>query len=245
MSRVAFVLLDGLNLRAGLEKAPNLAALAAARGVLRAPWPPLSRPVYATLLTGLDPGEHGVVVNERGDVKLNRHLFGEIKKAGLSSAVACYHWFYELCAGKAAPGAVVRGDPDFPADAFFYSRDDFPDKALFATAESSRQRLNPDFLFAHSMGVDFAGHAFGGQSREYDAAVANVDKILATLLPVWRDAGYEIIVAGDHGMDAAGLHSDAADAAVLTPVWTVGARRPPTAHAEFYRFILHALLNSL
>ena len=61
-------------------------------------------------------------------------------------------------------------------------------------------------MVVHSMNIDDVGHKFTSYSREYMAQVNIADNILGTIVPKWRDLGYQVIVTADHGMDEYGLH---------------------------------------
>lgn len=232
MSRLILVLLDGLGADAAATHMSFLAALTRAGRArhteLMAELPPLSRPVYATLLTGLTPVETGILRN--GDARLSPAptIFARARGAGLATAAAAYHWMSELC--NRAPFAPGRDrlcdDARLPiSHGLFYSEDAYPDAELFRDAEALRLRYEPDLLLVHSMGIDFAGHAAGADSRPYREAVRAADALLAAHVPAWLAWGARVLVTSDHGMDADGSHSDATAAARRVPFWLVGA--PP------------------
>ena len=72
------------------------------------------------------------------------------------------------------------------------------------------------------MGVDYAGHCRGADSRAYRQAARLVDSLLARWLPQWLDAGYAVLVTSDHGMTADGAHNDVTEEARRVPLWLVG-----------------------
>ncbi|MBD5647841.1 MAG: alkaline phosphatase family protein [Desulfovibrio sp.] len=230
MSRLIFVLLDGLAAAAAATHMSFLAALTQAgkarHAELTAELPPLSRPIYATLLTGKTPMETGIVRNEDARLAPELTLFGRARGAGLGTAAAAYHWMSELI--NAAPFAPGRDrlcdDAALPIQhGLFYSEDAYPDAELFRDAEALRQRFTPDLLLVHSMGIDFAGHAHGADSRAYREAVRGADALLALHVPAWLAWGARVLITSDHGMDADASHSDATDAARRVPFWLVGA----------------------
>lgn len=237
MSRLVLVLLDGL---AAAEAAEHMSFLAALTGagmarhtVLTAELPPLSRPIYATLLTGKTPVETGIVRNTDARVCTAPTLFSRARKAGLTTAAAAYHWMSELC--NRAPFVPSRDrlsdDPALPVShGLFYTEDAYPDAELFHDAEALRHRYAPDLLLVHSMGIDFAGHAAGASSRPYREAVRAADALLAAAVPAWLAWGAVVLITSDHGMDAEGSHSDTTGAARRVPFWLVGA--PPGVFAD-------------
>lgn len=88
----------------------------------------------------------------------------------------------------------------------FYFEDSYPSSHLFADAETLRCKYNPDFLLIHPMSIDFKGHLYGGDSKEYRQEVMFIDNLLANLIPVWIKEGWHIIITSDHGMDEYGMH---------------------------------------
>lgn len=93
-----------------------------------------------------------------------------------------YHWVHELCNGTPYDPALHRltDDPALPiGHGLFYDQDAYPDQALFADAACLCRRHAPDLLLAHSMGVDYAGHCRGADSRAYRQATRLVDSLLA------------------------------------------------------------------
>jgi predicted AlkP superfamily pyrophosphatase or phosphodiesterase len=71
------------------------------------------------------------------------------------------------------------------------------------------------------MGADFTGHLFGACSKEYARKAAEMDGILSTLLPVWLEKGYSIVVTADHGMNELGFHGGMGDLERLVPLWII------------------------
>lgn len=230
MNRLVFVLLDGLGAATARRRMGFLAALTQAGGArhteLMAEMPPLSRPIYATLVTGLPPLRTGIVRNEDARPCPGETLFSRARAAGLTTAAAAYHWMSELC--NRAPFAPERDrlcdDARLPiSHGLFYSQDAYPDDELFRDAEALRLRHAPHLLLVHSMGIDYAGHRAGAGSRAYRDAARAADALLAAYLPRWLEAGFAVLVTSDHGMDADGSHTDPTPAARRVPFWLAGA----------------------
>lgn len=229
MAKVVFILADGLgSIGAACLCYPAALCLAgkAARHDLFCELPPLSRPIYATLLSGLSPLEHGVVRNADSRLLTTPTIFSQSR--GLKTAAAAYFWFFELCNGPFDPlKHRIFSDPDAPIQAgIFYSHDDYPDAELFADAEALRKSREPDLLLVHCMGADFAGHGRVDNFEGYYEACRRLDDLLAQFLPLWLEAGCEILLTGDHGMNRSGSHHGLEPEIRNVPLWLIGANWP-------------------
>ena len=211
--KLVLILADGLR----AEIARNyMGYLQAINEAGRAQWrslncelPSLSRPLYATLINGQTPLDHGIVSNAQAGQRCGSTVFDDLTAAGGSSAVAAYHWFFELLSGQRFEPARHRHEA-LPAAgvqaASWYFEDEYPDSHLLADAEHLRRSVNPDLLFIHPMGPDHAGHQFGGESTAYSMCARKLDMMLALLLPTWHAAGYDVLLTSDHGMHADRMH---------------------------------------
>ena len=229
MPPVVLVLLDGLaaaTARPCMGYMQSLVDAGKARYTeLNAELPPLSRPIYAALLSAKRPTESGITHNDAPCPCPEPHIFSRAQAAGLKTAAAAYHWMSELC--NAHPFEPARDrhtdNPALPiAHGHFYCTDAYPDDELFHDAASLQLRHSPHLLLVHSMGIDNAGHLYGAESREYRTATRRADGLLARWLPRWVEAGYAVLVISDHGMNADGNHNDASDACRRVPLWLVG-----------------------
>ena len=213
MKKTIFVLLDACGYEAGTRNLGYLEHLVdynmGAKYKVRGELPSLSRPMYATLLTGLGVCRHGITANGTVRVLQNENLFSMCKAAGGVTAAAAYYWMSELY--NEAPFRRnedrIRIHKGGMIDAgIYYWNDDYPDSHLFADGEYLRKQYDPDFILYHSMGIDFRGHRKGAKSPEYESAVADADSILSPLMEIWRREGYQIVVTADHGMNVLGNH---------------------------------------
>jgi len=256
MRRVAFILVDGLRDDTARRCMGYLRALQEAHrarwATLRCELPSLSRPLYATVIAGRRPVDHGVLSNDHVGVRLHDTVFDDVHAGGGTSAVAGYDWFYELLAGErfaparhrtaaCASRGVVAGS--------WYFEDDYPDSHLLADAQDLRQRHAPDLLFVHTMGLDNAGHVHGGASSAYDLAARKLDMALALLLPQWLADGYDVVLTSDHGMSADRMHGgDTPEERAVPFVWLPGdgdaAREPaawPANQLGIRRFVMERM----
>lgn len=166
--------------------------------------PSLSRPLYECILTGVRPVDSGITHNQVVRLSSQRSVFHYAREAYLTTAAAAYHWISELYNRSPFDAARDRHicAPDLPIQyGHFYYADHYPDSHLFDDAESLRQRHSPDFLLAHSMNIDDAGHKYGLSSSQYRNTARVADICLSGHLPVWLEAGYQVMVTADHGMN--------------------------------------------
>lgn len=228
MQPLIFILIDGLSASEGAPCMGYLHALheagQAAYGVQHCVLPAQSRPVYASLFTGLEPAEHGIVSNQQKKCLPTGHLFDRVRNAGGISCAAAHFWVHELCIGAYSPAQNrFSNEPEAAIQhGIFYHDDTYPDSHVLLDAEYLRRSWKPDFLFVHTMNVDDAGHRFGGQSPQYRHAARAMDALLAEQLPQWIAAGYQIIISSDHGMNADGWHNGLQDAEREIPIWLIG-----------------------
>ena len=216
MSKVILVLIDGLGFEESTATAGVLEHLVeyrqAAKYRIQGEMPPVSRPMYETVMTGLPVSEHGVFTNNCVRPSECENLFSLTRKAGRVTAAAAYSWMSELYQHKDGPYDPLLGRYQLDSDGdiqygIFYHADEYPDAYLYFDGDYLRRTYHPDFLLFHPMGCDYAGHRFGKGSREYRGAAVGTYDAIASLLPAWRRDGYDVVVTADHGMDELGVHA--------------------------------------
>jgi predicted AlkP superfamily pyrophosphatase or phosphodiesterase len=197
--------------------APTLRRLADAG--TRAQWmvpafPTLTFPNHYTVVTGLDPDEHGIVHNTMFDPAL-----GEFRLAN-RAAVGDGRWWGGVPVWVAAARAGLRTATLFwpgseaeiagmrPHDWRPYDGRMLPgarvDQVLAWLDRPADQR--PTFMTLYFELVDTVGHAEGPRSKRLDAAVAATDRALARLVRglearAMLDA-VNLVIVSDHGMAA-------------------------------------------
>lgn len=188
-------------------------AKAGARGEMRPSFPSKTFPNHYTLVTGLRPDRHGIVENNIEDPEIPGVTF----KMSNVQAVQDARWWDQgepiwVAAERAGivagamfwPGseAAVRGvrptywrrfDQSVPPEARV-------DQVLEWLDLPKAQR--PGLVTLYFDDVDTAGHDYGPDSAELNAAVARVDGALGRLTAGLKARGIDanIIVVADHGM---------------------------------------------
>nr|WP_298144015.1 alkaline phosphatase family protein [uncultured Pseudomonas sp.] len=229
-SKVILVILDGLNYHVARHALGHLQAYCGAERAglykLECELPSLSRPLYECILTGVAPIDSGVVHNQVVRLSNQRSIFHYARDAGLGTAAAAYHWISELY--NRAPFVAARDrhtfDPELPIQhGHFYYADHYPDSHLFADAESLRLRHSPNFLLVHPMNIDDAGHKHGLDSAQYRNSARGADVLLADYLQGWLDAGYQVLVTADHGMNNDRSHNGLLQEEREVPLFVLGS----------------------
>lgn len=189
--------------------------------------PSLSRPLYEVLLTGTPASTNGITTNQTVRLSKQKSLFHLTKEHGLRNAAAAYYWVSEL---------YNRAPFDFVEDRFqmdetkpiqygiFYWEDDYPDSHLMVDAEYLRRKYLPDFLYIHPMGVDLKGEQFGAESKEYREQILKVGSLLAQIVPIWRQEGYQILITSDHGMSETGNHGGTTSCERDVPLFVISEK---------------------
>ncbi|MCY1403821.1 Type I phosphodiesterase / nucleotide pyrophosphatase [compost metagenome] len=228
-NNVILVLLDGLNYQVAQHTMGHLQAYVgagrAALYKLECELPSLSRPLYECILTGVPPIVSGIVHNHVSRLSNQRSVFHYASAAGLSTAAAAYHWVSELY--NRSPFLAARDrhtdDTALPIQhGHFYYADHYPDSHLFADAESLRLRHAPNFLLVHPMNIDDAGHKHGLDTPQYRNSARTADVILADYLHHWLDAGYQVLVTADHGMNNDRSHNGMLREEREVPLFVIG-----------------------
>ncbi|MCR8720400.1 alkaline phosphatase family protein [Pseudomonas syringae USA007] len=226
---VILIVLDGLNYDVARHAMGHLQAWhdagRAALYKLECELPALSRPLYECILTGVAPIDSGIVHNNVSRLSRERSIFHYARDAGLSTAAAAYHWVSELYNRTPFDTARDRHTdaPELPIQhGLFYWADHYPDSHLFADAESLRLKHAPNFLLIHPMNIDDAGHKHGLDTAQYRNTARNADIILADYLQHWLDAGYQVLVTADHGMNNDRSHNGLLPEEREVPLFVLG-----------------------
>ncbi|UTW11567.1 alkaline phosphatase family protein [Marinobacterium rhizophilum] len=228
-NKVILVVLDGLEYNVGRQCMGFLQALCeqgkATLYKVQSELPSMSRPLYETILTGTVPAENGIVHNQVVRRSSQQSIFSLARQQGLTTAAAAYHWISELY--NRAPYDAVRDrhtdDPELLIQhGCFYHEDHYPDSHLYLDAEWLRRRYDPDFLFVHPMNIDDAGHRSGYDSSHYRNTARHSDMALSDHLPAWLDAGYQVLVTSDHGMNNDKSHGGILPEEREVPLYVIG-----------------------
>lgn len=226
MQETIFVLLDACQFEAGTRNLGYLEHMIdyeqGAKYRVRGEIPSLSKPMYATLLTGLPVCRHGVACNDRVQHLDLENVFSLCKEAGGVTAAAAYYWMSELYNhvpfDKDCERIQIQSGEQIDYGIYYWD-DTYPDSHLFADGEYLRMTFQPDFMIYHTMAIDAWGHLKGAKSVEYENAVLSVGHLLAIYLPKWLQDGYQVVITADHGMNELGIHGGTEEDQRDTPLY--------------------------
>jgi predicted AlkP superfamily pyrophosphatase or phosphodiesterase len=201
-------------------RTPALAALGAdgvRADALKPSFPTLTFPNHYTLVTGLYPDHHGIVNNRMSDpARATPFVYKDAK------SIADPAWWGgepiwvavekrgEHAATMFWPGSDVAIDGVRPSRWMHFDARDPPARRVDQLLRWSDLRgdAKPVLYTLYFEQVDHAGHVYGPDSPEVDAALAEIDGALARLVAGLKSRGTfdrtSIVVVSDHGMTPAG-----------------------------------------
>ena len=226
--KVVLVLCDGLGDAVARSRMGYLEHLTesglASRFVSRAALPTASRINYETIDTGLLPHAHGITSNHVVRLSSSPNLFTLASGAGLKTAAVALFFISELY-HKSPYDPLVDTEYDDPSSPIqhgrFYLQLDQPDGEVIWGGVALSKRFAPDYLLVHPLGVDHAGHEHARDSTAYRNAVRKQDDYLAVAIPQWQEAGYAVLVIGDHGHNADKDHGGTSDEERYVPLYAI------------------------
>ena len=209
-SAIVFVV-DGLgahNLAARAGHARFLSAHRAKKDVVRTVFPSTTAAALTSLLTGVEPGTHGVV-GYRVRVPGTDAVVNQLKGWD-EGAISPDIWqrAQPIMAREAAldrPCFVVTRS-EFVSSGFtrattrgarMYAADTVGERAEVAAELAARHR--GALVYVYTPDLDGAGHKHGWQSEQWSAALEDVDEAVRALAAV-MPAGVGAVVTADHGM---------------------------------------------
>lgn len=229
MAKVILILSDGLRYDTAVAGMGYLGHLVEARRAslykVIGQLPSMSRPMYETIHTGMLASEHGIVSNAVVRRSTKPNIFELAVRAGKTTAAAAYWWFSELY-NRAPYDPVEDREVDderlLIQHGRFYTQDDYPDVDLFNTAALLVRRYQPDYLLVHPSGMDNIGETYGSDSSQYRNHAIRQDVWLSRHIVEWLDRNYNILVTGDHGINADHIHGGTTPDVREVPLYLLG-----------------------
>ena len=208
-NRVVVASLDGVAPRfISPERMPSLARIVRSGGgcfTARTVDPPLTRPVHASMLRGVDPQTHGLVNNDLTPVAhLGPSILAAARENGLTTA-SFNNWrpLDTLIEPTATTYRCFIDSGYDPAE----------DDLVVDLFEHVNSRQDPDVSFVYLCRPDLVGHDCGFGSEPYLDALSTVDLALERLADAADNA--DLVVTTDHGGHGT-AHNDAVDEVMTT-----------------------------
>ena len=158
-------------------------------------YPTESAQCWCTMLTGIMPEEHGLTMENIGEVEYkgkaeHPDIFALIRKAHPEAKLASFSHWSPINTGIIDDGIGVVKDT---------GQDDYLTERACEYVKAER----PEFLFIHFDSVDDHGHGCGYGSEKYLAQLDLVDGYTARVFEAFSEAGIAddtlFIVTTDHG----------------------------------------------
>ncbi|MGM7677713.1 alkaline phosphatase family protein [Microbacterium sp. A94] len=205
---VVVVVIDGLGaiqLRAHAGHARHLTAGLGKKDVAYSVFPTTTAAALTSLLTGVDPGVHGLVgyqvLDRSRDVLVNQLSGWE------SDGIDPLHW---QPTPTVFEQAAASGHPSYAVGVGAYANSGFTRATLrgatFVAAKTPAERVAVAYqlaadtpgtlVYCYLPEVDKAGHRYGVDSAQWIAALEEIDAALALAAP--RHVG--VLITADHGM---------------------------------------------
>jgi predicted AlkP superfamily pyrophosphatase or phosphodiesterase len=191
----------------------------AARTIL----PSRTLPSHTSMLTGEEPGDHGITWNSN---ETDSHatvavptIFGVAHQHGLRTAAF-------FAKGKfnhlEVPGTLDYSQAPDGDDRWSVDR-------TIRDVERHLAEARPNLMFVHIGEPDYSGHKRGWMSESYGGAVRKADaavaRIVAAATHAFGDGNYTLIITADHGGHGRTHGSDSAeDVTIPWIVWGEGVR---------------------
>ena len=249
--RVYLVIIDGLRLDRSYEL-PYLDELRR-RGIdteAQSHYPTWSRPNYVSILCGVPPSASGVRTNHHSTPVSLDCLMDRAHEAGMHVASATdYDVLPRLFLRPSDKSRIAEVEdldidamedptspeavraPDAPLQSPFDDARYAPWPGGFPEAGAAVTRGDDDLVIMLVGAVDAAGHAHGGDSKEYREATEIADRALARALAridLTQDA---VVVTADHGHTGRGGHGGIEPEVLTVPLILAGAGVKPGATA--------------
>jgi predicted AlkP superfamily pyrophosphatase or phosphodiesterase len=160
--------------------------------------PSRTLPSHTSMLTGLEPEDHGVTWNSR---KMDDHghvasptIFAAARQAGLRTAA-----FFSKSKFEHLADPLTLDHVQIPGGLLGKSRAE----STVDHVERHLRTARPNLMFVHIGEPDFAGHVFGWMSGPYGWAVrtadAQIGELIAAADRAFGAGNYTLLLTADHG----------------------------------------------
>lgn len=226
VEHVYIVLIDGLRYDAVLKNMPYMTGYIESQKACMmkcmVDGPSNSRPGYARIFTGTRNKINGVWFNWQSSRCRVPSIFETAVHSGLSTGVSGFYWLGQLFNKSYVTNSLHCDTSDNIQYTYFYLRDTEEDEKVFRMGNQIIMRYNPSLFLIHPMGVDKAGHKYGGSSVYYGNSVQKIDTLINKLIKNIDLNKSVLIVTSDHGHKDHGGHGGKSIKEVEVPVIFMG-----------------------
>ena len=205
---------------------------------MRSVLPSTSACCYASIHTGVPPQVHGILSNENRFRVEQPDIFSEVTKAGgITGAVTHSYWseFFNRFPFDLL-GDIEYDEPGGPIThgrfhtMTGYNRrqpDDAERRRPVRHADHADPPLRHRLRHPAHLHAGFDGPPLRPRLHRDGRACYAMDGMLAAFLPLWLQAGYEVIVTADHGQTDRGHHGGHEDAQQDFALYYFGKAKGP------------------
>lgn len=181
----------------------------------------LFKPIYEDMLESKNFYVNAMLNHQVIRMPDKKNIFELARKNGLKTGAAAYYWSSEVYSDNNTEKDKLNKEADSSIQySNYYSQHSYPDHNLFTDVEFIRKKYDPNLLLVHSMGIEYVINKFGFESEEYKKKVDELDSTLELIIPMWIEAGYNIIVTTDQGKVP--KKNEEVNGENILPLWAMG-----------------------
>ena len=227
VEQVVIFVVDGLRVDESRElPALNRLRALGAQRVLQVGQPSLSYPGWTTISTGAWPEQSGVSSNDiERAVELDT-IFAAARRRDLDTAIVGTDGWRTLFDTEKVELNILS-QPEYNSLGDVLALDE-------RLAEEAREVLirEPHLVLIHLLGVDNAGHGFGGASAEYAEVAVAADRLISDMMALIDLSTSTVLVTSDHGHIDSGGHGGYERVVRRVPLVAVGKGIKPGIYRD-------------
>lgn len=153
-----------------------------------------------------------------------KNIFQLVRENGLKTGAAAYYWISRMYDQESLEWQEHEEKIDESSNiqyATYYGNYSYRDSDVFTDSEYIRKKYNPNLLLVHSMGIAHVSLKYGAHTQEYYNKISEIDSTLELIIPMWQEAGYDIIVTTEQEISIA-EKKDEKDK--ILPLWAIGEK---------------------
>lgn len=192
----------------------------------------LSKPLCEDMLDGTELYVNAMLNHQLLKKQNEKNVFQLAREHGLKTGAAAYYWVSETYNNESidwvdenAKVEDYKQKIDETSNiqyATFYSNYSYRDSDVITDSEYIRKKYDPNLLLVQLMGVEHTIFRYGINSKEYYDKIVEIDNTLELIIPIWLEAGYEVIVTTEYEIEDKG--KDKKNKNEVFPVLTIGEK---------------------